>query len=1265
MSTPGEIMDREESDTTENISEGPVNTETALPDEIPTTTPSFPALLLLAQKLLVPPKEDIKETTEESTVLTDFQVPVSPASKNSPEDMLADIIKYVTILRDSVDLIPIKDEEAPTSTLPIGHIARYNADVRTYNVKDAAKKSITNFIDQLDQLGKIFGVLDALNAIDYNYAAIVSSSNDPPGVSATSSNAPSSSLSSTDSRTKEENIIKILHYHYSSIFSILEQSPATSFRRHFLTDEIFLRFSIHNSRQHLITLPENHITYPSCLSAMGLLMFHLYEVTWENTTLENGLLISAMALSKWPALPTYTMVTTSATIHTALSCGLRLIARRDGDVGHIENALGSLRTVWDGYKDLPDQSPEMGTSRRSLREELGMCLLEHYRLSGQLEHLNQSIEHLQALLHHMKDNNHTPEQPIISNLGMAYLSRFLHCGDVEDLDRALYLGQPSVPIFDDDDSAAINYLFAMTLAERFKMTLDTPDLDKAIQHCRNAISLVRPFHPLLHQYRSSLACILYARYEAHKLGEDLQSALEVIDAAVTDDTTNHPGQYMYVPSKAIQGYLLSVRGESTGDLAAIENGISLISRARRDYFGPVYLESHIENYLSNAFLYLFRAKKDSADLETAVHHASLAFEKAPDNSPYRFKYGLNLGNLLFQLHQSSKSSQCDDALALFRFVSMSSTFPSIRLEAALQWANAAEASNYEYQVAHDALAMALDIIPLLASLEHRMPVQYKILSSQKCAIPIRAAAYSIDEGDIIKSIHYLEKGRNIMWAQALNLRAGYMLSRGDEREREFKLLSRRLSNMRHGESLIPSSSEKLEENIRHLPPDHFSRIPPEISSVLGRVIGIYRDNYSILVQQQGTNKTNQFLTSFKEHRGQARDLFLDSSVHSSAKRWHELISTFPDLQESLYFSEKQRADLMRIVTKGPIIIINAHGIRCDAIIVSARSEAVDVSFTHLHLPDISGDEIQAWAETLREGMNSFYVGDIPLPQYESNYLVPILRGLWKGLACPILDHLRQIGDVKRVWWYPTGPLMFLPIHAASPCEEDKPGLLDLLISSYVPSLHSLIRASKSPQLPLKVLAVGLPDTPGFSSLKYVDKEMKELKKHFRGSPDSLVTLIGEEANIYPVINSLPDYTGLHFSCHAYQDEEYPFNSSFCLQNGPLKLSKLIDVDLSRVQFAFLSACLTSAGDTNLPDECIHLAAGMQFAGVRSVVATMSSVDDKLAAGMASKVYGYLLRNGIENADPTETAEALFEAIKETRKRKIPLAYVVPYIHLGI
>jgi CHAT domain-containing protein len=57
----------------------------------------------------------------------------------------------------------------------------------------------------------------------------------------------------------------------------------------------------------------------------------------------------------------------------------------------------------------------------------------------------------------------------------------------------------------------------------------------------------------------------------------------------------------------------------------------------------------------------------------------------------------------------------------------------------------------------------------------------------------------------------------------------------------------------------------------------------------------------------------------------------------------------------------------------------------------------------------------------------------------------------------------------------------------------------------------------------------------------------------------------------------------------------------------LTISDLSKLNIKHGFLAFLSACETAQGSTDQPDQAMHLAAAMFFAGFKSVIATMWSV----------------------------------------------------------
>ena len=59
-----------------------------------------------------------------------------------------------------------------------------------------------------------------------------------------------------------------------------------------------------------------------------------------------------------------------------------------------------------------------------------------------------------------------------------------------------------------------------------------------------------------------------------------------------------------------------------------------------------------------------------------------------------------------------------------------------------------------------------------------------------------------------------------------------------------------------------------------------------------------------------------------------------------------------------------------------------------------------------------------------------------------------------------------------------------------------------------------------------------------------------------------------------------------------------------MQDSVLTVAKLMALNLDKAFLAFLSACKTAKGDVSQPEQAIHLAPTMLFAGSKSVVETM-------------------------------------------------------------
>jgi CHAT domain-containing protein len=124
------------------------------------------------------------------------------------------------------------------------------------------------------------------------------------------------------------------------------------------------------------------------------------------------------------------------------------------------------------------------------------------------------------------------------------------------------------------------------------------------------------------------------------------------------------------------------------------------------------------------------------------------------------------------------------------------------------------------------------------------------------------------------------------------------------------------------------------------------------------------------------------------------------------------------------------------------------------------------------------------------------------------------------------------------------------------------------------------------------------------SLPYTVQELQRIESRV---PERFLVKLGipgTPASVDEVVGHLSTTSIVHFACHGHQDVRSPLNSSLILDDGQLKVSRIMQQPMPNASLAFLCACETAMGDENLPDEAIHIGATLLFAGFRGVVATM-------------------------------------------------------------
>ena len=186
-------------------------------------------------------------------------------------------------------------------------------------------------------------------------------------------------------------------------------------------------------------------------------------------------------------------------------------------------------------------------------------------------------------------------------------------------------------------------------------------------------------------------------------------------------------------------------------------------------------------------------------------------------------------------------------------------------------------------------------------------------------------------------------------------------------------------------------------------------------------------------------------------------------------------------------------------------------------------------------------------------------------------------------------------------WCPTGHFTFLPIHAAG-CYDGKIDCApDYFISSYTPTIGALLTldSAHTPQS-FQMMAV-IQSSKGLHS---TERELKNIRRHV--SCEALVELgvSGVPAGVEAVASRLSSASIVHFACHGNQDTRKPLDSGLKLDDGQLRISRIMKEKIPNGSLAFLCACETAMGDENLPDEAMSIGASLIFSGFQRVVATM-------------------------------------------------------------
>ncbi|KAJ7939220.1 CHAT domain-containing protein [Mycena leptocephala] len=864
---------------------------------------------------------------------------------------------------------------------------------------------------------------------------------------------------------------------------------------------------------------------------------------------------------------------------------------------------------------------------------------------------------------------HDPDRHIsLNNLSTTLIFQFEITGDPADLDSAIALSREALGLLPgpDPNRACILANLASQLGRRFGMRGEPADLDSAIDLYQESLDLGPPEHQRF-MAMGNLGITLSLRSTRWGEPADLDRAIGLMQQVLDLLPTPSINRGMALSNLA---EMLHRRFQSTGDLAD-QNRNTVLSREALHLFPDSHPKHGIALFmLGNSLRDQFTATREATDIDSAIGLYREALDLHPPPEPQHAHILDNLaGAFRLKYEHTGLSHDIDEAVAAYRVVSAYTTLPLFdRWRASGKWTQTADMHNHASAL--EAYETAIALLPELAMLGLDIQSRHKALSTgTNVRLPSSAASCASHLNEMGKAVEFLEAGRSVFWSQALQL---------------------------------------------HTSIDDLHSIHPELALKISQIsqklkVGSHRDVAAIRVLP-GTHRGHIVLDNEDKHYRELNAAWVQS-LHD--------IRVLPGFEG--FLRPKLLKELQVAAINGPVVILNVGERSSTALIVTVSKEVQCVELgkigwhgaqvmVQLFRAVLSGSEYELaqFISTSREVSTEVSeLRDRLLGKRKNSghYSLNIdfgdlLKVLWTELVQPIFQAMKLKKSVRpsRLWWCPTGPLTLLPIHAAGIYGDAGADCVsDYVVSSYTPTLTSMLNPPTKTTTPFKMTAVIQPDTPNCSSLPATWEELERIQKNV---PTQWLTSLGHDfkspATVESALHHLQESSIAHFACHGMQNVQNPLNSALLLTDGPLKVSELMRRDdhlksrQKNMTLAFLGACETAKGDDKVPDEAMHLAATLLFAGFRGVIATMWSVmiilytllntkvcakrtiADRDAPKIADAFYEHLFKGCDATSDPpvlpdlTKAAEALHIAIAKLREDPdVSFNRWVPFVHYGL
>jgi tetratricopeptide (TPR) repeat protein len=800
---------------------------------------------------------------------------------------------------------------------------------------------------------------------------------------------------------------------------------------------------------------------------------------------------------------------------------------------------------------------------------------------------------------------------LLLKLCQALIAKHAVDGKKDTVDEAVARGRDAVAIVDQDNPVATRGVLAAALVDRYHLTVDPDDLDEAIDLLRDVAMAEDPNRA---QVAAQLAKSLLTRAERTRHTGDVERAIAVLRDAL-DGAGRNPALLTML------GHALMRLHERTGDLAALES-------ARTAFVDtiPDDLPEQHPNYraaLGNVAAVVERMHALTGDIslqEYAVGLRRHALARCPRGDAAYQDYLDSLGYALRKLYDATGSlAELRESTALFR-ESIAATPPGNprRLRTRISLTQGLRAEHLRTG----------DRTGLVEAAE--VAIEGGRLAAAQVSSRIDALTRA---GHAVASLGEWARAMEV-FGEAVTL-LPRLASRGRTRVDQYHDLG----------EVAGLATDAAASALNAGRPD--------------RALELLEHGRGVLLNQRlapggGLDPLRRADAGLAREYERLRREFdapdapgpatLDRDRDTEWTALVDRIRALPGLAD--FLRPATATQLLARVAGATVVLLAPATFRCDALILR------DGRIEPLSLPELT---LQAAVENVQRFQDATTAAhDLstrPKARLSAQQTVrEIMDWLWHTTVSPVLTHLGchpTASPWPRLWWCPTGPMAFFPLHASG-------STLDCVVSSYTPTVDALGRLRRRATGGGTSCVVAMARTPGgYTNLQSAHREAAVAAAALPGA----IVEADTNATRDRVLASLTRSTHAHFACHAIADPNDPAMGRLLFHDHPLTVVDVSGLHLD-AELAFLSACATTRAPLQLADEALHITGAFQLAGFRHVIGTLWETDDTASLKITSAFYS-------AGAPGDATPYALHAAVRALRTRyPVTPTLWAAHIHTG-